>query len=158
MTITVPVIEYFFTIYRDTDPCITARTAPLNENIIGCTLFCRPEYATIRPVRSGSNVKLKVKFRILTANTEILITTSGIKKAFPVTKLQFSITIYTCYRFTKVECVIASDKTPYKFKEGEVFSNRFEKISFKVAKDVNIPVESRVVPKNVVATIFLKRL
>lgn len=55
---------------------------------------------------------------------------------------------------TKVDCVIASDKTPYKFKEGEIFSNRFEKISFKVAKDVNIPVESRVVPKNVVATIF----
>lgn len=55
---------------------------------------------------------------------------------------------------TKVECVIASDKTQYKFKEGEVFSNRFEKISFKVAKDVNIPVESRIVPKNAVATIY----
>ncbi len=55
---------------------------------------------------------------------------------------------------TKVECVIASDKTPYKFKEGEVFSNRFEKITFKVAKDVDIPVEARVVPKNAVATIY----
>lgn len=55
---------------------------------------------------------------------------------------------------TKLDCVIATDSTQYKFKEGEIFSNRFEKISFKVAKDVNIPVESRVVPKNVVATIY----
>lgn len=55
---------------------------------------------------------------------------------------------------TKLDCVIATDTTPYKFKEGEIFSNRFEKISFKVAKDVNIPVEARVVPKNVVATIY----
>lgn len=55
---------------------------------------------------------------------------------------------------TKVDCVIAVDNTPYKFREGETFTNRFEKITFKVAKDVNIPLESRVLPKNVTASIY----
>ena len=55
---------------------------------------------------------------------------------------------------SKVDCVIASDKTSYKFKDGEQFTNRFEKISFKVSKDVNIPIETRVMPINAVATIY----
>ena len=55
---------------------------------------------------------------------------------------------------TKVDCVIAADKTPYVFKDGKEFTNRFEKISFKVSKDMNIPLESRVMPKNVVASIY----
>lgn len=55
---------------------------------------------------------------------------------------------------TKVECVIASDKTPYSFKDGKAFTNRFEKITFKISKDVNVPLETRVFPKNVVATIY----
>ena len=55
---------------------------------------------------------------------------------------------------TKVDCVIATDNTEYKFKDGEQFTNRFEKISFKVSKDITIPIETRVVPKNVVASIF----
>ena len=55
---------------------------------------------------------------------------------------------------TKVDCIIASDKTPYKFKNGEEFTNRFEKISFKVSKDVTIPIETRVIVKNVTASIY----
>ena len=55
---------------------------------------------------------------------------------------------------TKVECVIAFDRTPYSFKDGKEFTNRFEKITFKVSKDVDIPLESRVMPKNVVASIY----
>lgn len=55
---------------------------------------------------------------------------------------------------TKVECVITSDKTPYSFKDGKEFTNRFEKITFKVLKNVDIPLESRVMPKNVVANIY----
>ena len=55
---------------------------------------------------------------------------------------------------TKVECVIGADKTPYTFKDGETFTNRFEKISFKVSKDVNIPIETRVIPVNAVASIY----
>lgn len=55
---------------------------------------------------------------------------------------------------TKLDCVIAIDKTVYDFKNGTPFSNRYEKISFKVKKDINIPLETRVVPKNVKATIY----
>lgn len=55
---------------------------------------------------------------------------------------------------TKVECIIALDKTPYSFKDGKEFTNRFEKITFKVLKNITIPIESRVMPKDVVATIY----
>lgn len=55
---------------------------------------------------------------------------------------------------TKVECVIIEDNTPYKFKDGETFSNRFEKIVFKVSKDVNVPVDAKVLPVNAVASIY----
>ena len=55
---------------------------------------------------------------------------------------------------TKVECVIAVDKTPYTFKDGVSFSNRFEKVTFKVGKDISIPLESRVIPKGVTATVY----
>ncbi len=55
---------------------------------------------------------------------------------------------------TKVECVIASDKTPYSFKDGKEFTNRFEKITFKVLRDVDVPLEARVMPEGVVAKIY----
>lgn len=55
---------------------------------------------------------------------------------------------------TKVDAVIITDNTPYKFKAGEEFSNRFEKISFKVSKDINVPVDARIIPINAVATVF----
>ena len=55
---------------------------------------------------------------------------------------------------TKVECVINSDNTVYKFKDGEEFSNVYEKITFKVSKDVKFPLKTQVVPKNPVASIY----
>lgn len=55
---------------------------------------------------------------------------------------------------TKVDVVIALDRTPYKFKDGKEFSNRYEKISFKVQKDVSIPLDAKVMPKGVTATIY----
>ncbi|WP_322353813.1 hypothetical protein [Paratractidigestivibacter sp.] len=56
---------------------------------------------------------------------------------------------------TKVEVVIAEDKTPYKSNDGEVVSNAYEKLQFKVAKDnVSVPVGAQVVPVNPVATIW----
>ena len=55
---------------------------------------------------------------------------------------------------TKVQCVISSDKTQYSFKDGKEFTNRFEKITFKVLKDVDIPLESRVMPRGVTANIY----
>ena len=55
---------------------------------------------------------------------------------------------------SKVECVIATDNTQYKSKNGEKITNRFEKIVFKVTKDIDIPLDSRVKPVNAVATIY----
>lgn len=55
---------------------------------------------------------------------------------------------------TKIEAFIAEDKTPYKCKDGEVVSNRFEKIIFKIKKDVNVPVNARVMPVNPVAVVY----
>ena len=55
---------------------------------------------------------------------------------------------------TKVDCVIAIDKTAYTFKDGQRFTNRFEKISFKVNKDMNVPIDARVMPKGVTASIY----
>ena len=55
---------------------------------------------------------------------------------------------------TKVECIILSDKTPYSYKDGQEFTNKFEKITFKVLKDVDIPLESYVMPKGVTANIY----
>ena len=55
---------------------------------------------------------------------------------------------------TKVEAVIAEDRTPYQFKNGQSFTNRFEKVTFKAEKDVNIPVNVQIVPKGVTATIY----
>lgn len=55
---------------------------------------------------------------------------------------------------TKVEAVIVSDKTSYKQKDGSMGNNRFEKISFKCSKDVNVPLDSIIEPKGVVATVY----
>lgn len=54
----------------------------------------------------------------------------------------------------RIECVISTDRTQYNFKNGSEFSNRFEKITFKTSKEVNIPLESQVVPKGVVAHVY----
>lgn len=58
----------------------------------------------------------------------------------------------------KVECVIASDKTAYPVSDGRTITNRYEKIVFKVTKDVDIPLESRVIPKNVVAKVYGRKV
>lgn len=55
---------------------------------------------------------------------------------------------------TKIDCVIAADKTPYAFKEGQEFTNLWEKITFKVNKDLRIEMNSKVIPKDVTATVY----
>ncbi len=56
---------------------------------------------------------------------------------------------------TKVEVVIAQDKTPYVLKEGENVSNLYEKLVFKVAKDgVALTPGTPVVPVGVVAKVW----
>lgn len=56
---------------------------------------------------------------------------------------------------TKVEVAITEDKTPYKpGKDGTPVSNLFEKLAFKVSKNINIPIGSMVVPVDAVATVY----
>lgn len=55
---------------------------------------------------------------------------------------------------TVVEGVIYTDNTVYKQKEGEHLSNRFEKLKFKVNKDITVPMDATIVPVNPVATVY----
>lgn len=55
---------------------------------------------------------------------------------------------------TKVDVVIAVDNTAYPFKNGQEYSNRYEKISLKVNKDMSIPLDSKVMPKGVTAKVY----
>lgn len=56
---------------------------------------------------------------------------------------------------TKVEVAITEDKTPYKpGKDGTPVSNLFEKLAFKVNKNINFPIGAAVVPVGAVATIY----
>lgn len=56
----------------------------------------------------------------------------------------------------KVECVITKDSTPYRQKAGEqaVETNRFEKLTIKVPKDISVPADTYVVPVNAKATVY----
>lgn len=55
---------------------------------------------------------------------------------------------------TKVEVVITQDNSPYRQKAGEQTTNRFEKLTFKIPKDINVPLETYVVPVNAKATVY----
>ncbi len=56
---------------------------------------------------------------------------------------------------TRVEVVIWEDKTPYKRKDpSDTQTNRFEKLTFKLAKTVAVPADVEVVPVTAVATIY----
>lgn len=55
---------------------------------------------------------------------------------------------------TKIETVIAKDQTPYKQKEGETVTNLYEKLVFKIKKDVKVPVNSYIMPVNAVAVVY----
>ncbi len=55
---------------------------------------------------------------------------------------------------TKIEVVIASDHTEYRQRDGEHASNRFEKLTFKVLADVDIPIDQFVEPAGVVAKVY----
>ena len=55
---------------------------------------------------------------------------------------------------TRVNVVISKDETEYHQKSGENRNNKFEKLVFKVAKDVNVPADALVIPKGVVASIY----
>jgi hypothetical protein len=58
------------------------------------------------------------------------------------------------HKGTKVDLVIASDKHKYKAADGENVSNLYEKLTVKVPKDIDVPMNSHVKLINPVATIY----
>lgn len=55
---------------------------------------------------------------------------------------------------TKVETVITVDETVYPTKDGSAISNCFEKLVFKVPKNITVPANTEVKPINPVGTIY----
>lgn len=55
---------------------------------------------------------------------------------------------------TKVEVVIFADKTDYGCEDGEVVSNIYEKLVFKVPKEIDVPMDVEIKPLNSVCTIY----
>lgn len=55
---------------------------------------------------------------------------------------------------TAVEVVIYKDETPYEQKDGEKVTNLFEKLTFKVNKELDIAPKTFVKPIDVTATIY----
>ena len=54
----------------------------------------------------------------------------------------------------KVEVVIVADKTNYECKEGEAVTNVYEKLVFKIADRIDVPIGSEVKPINPVCKIY----
>ena len=54
----------------------------------------------------------------------------------------------------KVAVVITRDDTQYKSKSSDTVTNLYEKLTFKCARDVQIPTGSYVVPVNPVAVVY----
>lgn len=55
---------------------------------------------------------------------------------------------------TKVESVIVTDNTDYGSQDNELVTNLYEKITFKVPKDLSVPLNVEIQPKGVVATVY----
>ena len=56
--------------------------------------------------------------------------------------------------WTKVEVVIAQDKTDYGVQDGEVVNNLYEKLTIKVPEKISIPMNVEIKPVNAVATVY----
>lgn len=55
---------------------------------------------------------------------------------------------------SKLEAVIVQDKTNYHTKPGEIVTNLYEKITFKVPKDIDVPLNTEVKPIGVTAKVY----
>lgn len=47
---------------------------------------------------------------------------------------------------TKIGVIITKDDTDYQMKDGKTTSNLYERLTFKVTKDVDVPVNTKVIP------------
>lgn len=54
----------------------------------------------------------------------------------------------------KIDTIIARDTTPYKQKEGEVVTNQFERLTFKIRKDLKVPLNAYIMPINAVGVVY----
>lgn len=54
----------------------------------------------------------------------------------------------------KVEAVIVQDKTDYDNHDGGTINNLYEKLVFKVPKDIEIPMNVEICPVNPIATVY----
>lgn len=55
---------------------------------------------------------------------------------------------------SKIELVVAGDRHKYRTTDGDVVNNMYEKISVKVAKEIDIPMNVEVILVNPEATIY----
>ena len=55
---------------------------------------------------------------------------------------------------TKIDAVIAVDQTSYGNQANEIVTNLYEKLTFKVPKDIAVPLNVEIQPKGVVATVY----
>lgn len=55
---------------------------------------------------------------------------------------------------TRIDTAITRDNTQYPTKDSEAVTNLYQQLTIKVSKDVNVPVGSRVLPVDAVATVF----
>lgn len=61
----------------------------------------------------------------------------------------------TCHHLGKrVTIVIAQDNTRYEFKNGQMFTNLFERLTFKIAGDAGVAIGDIVIPVDVVARCY----
>ena len=55
---------------------------------------------------------------------------------------------------TKIEAVITQDNTKYDVAEGEIASNLYEKLTFKIPHTIDIPMNVEIHPQKVTATVY----
>ena len=56
---------------------------------------------------------------------------------------------------SKIDTVILKDTTSYNYKDNKPFTNLYEKLSFKVTKDIEVPLNSIIAPAGEIkATVF----
>ena len=70
-------------------------------------------------------------------------------KEFTVTECS-SWTDYNTHEIlgTRVEVIITRDETDYHMKDGKNTSNLYERLVFKITKEMSIPINSKIIPIN----------
>ena len=57
---------------------------------------------------------------------------------------------------TKIEIVVIGDKNRYKTTNGEAVSNMYEKMTVKIAKDIDVPMNAHVRLVNPQASVYVQ--